>query len=95
MNNGLTNLWVYALSVSGNIFPGGTNGGGVISVSTNNGESWFAANNGLTDDVVNALAVSGDNIYAGTSGLGALRSANNGLNWMVRIQICVLSKFYL
>jgi ligand-binding sensor domain-containing protein len=79
VNNGLTNPYVTALSVSGTNLFAGTSGYGIY-LSTNNGTSWTAVNNGLTNSDVRAFAVSGTNLFAGTYG-GVYLSTNNGTSW--------------
>ena len=64
-----------------NLFAG-TDGGGGVFLSTDNGTSWTAANDGLTDTHIQALAVSGSNLFAGTYGGGVFHSTNYGASWV-------------
>ena len=80
-NNGLTNLHVLSLAVSGqNLFAGTLNDGGVF-LSTNNGTNWTLVNTGLPNYDILTLAVSGTNLFAGTNGRGIFRSTDNGTSW--------------
>jgi hypothetical protein len=82
VNNGLTNLYLQALTISGtNIFAGTQSAGAFLS--TNNGSNWTAINSGLTTTSITAFAVLGSNIFVGTSGWGVYKSTNNGTNWTV------------
>nr|NIW44264.1 hypothetical protein [Gammaproteobacteria bacterium]NIX01538.1 hypothetical protein [Phycisphaerae bacterium] len=65
VNNGLTNMYVFAFAVSDTNLFAGSDGGGVF-LSTDNGSSWTAVNTGLTYPYIRALAVSGTNLFAGT-----------------------------
>jgi len=79
VNNGFTDLGVYALDTIGtNIFAGTFEGS--VFLTTNNGTSWKNVSNGLNHNPVNALAVSGNIIFAGVIG-GVYFSTNNGTNW--------------
>jgi hypothetical protein len=77
VNNGLTNLNIYSLAISGNNIFAGTLSG--IFLSTNNGSSWNDI--GLTGLLVYSLAISGCNIFAGTWGDGIFLSTDNGSSW--------------
>jgi hypothetical protein len=79
VNNGLTNLEINALAVSGTNLFAGTGGGGVF-LSTNSGVSWNSVNNGLTDQYISELLISGTRLVAGTLN-GVFLSTNNGTNW--------------
>ena len=75
---------VYSLlsfAVSGTNLFAGTDGGGGVFLSTNNGTSWTTVNTGLTNTAVQSLAVSGTNLFAGTYGGGVFLSTNNGTTW--------------
>jgi hypothetical protein len=72
VNNGLTNLDVRSLAVSGTNLFVGTFGGGVF-LSTNNGTSWTAVNKGLMNTAIWSLSVSGTNLFAGTDSGGVWR----------------------
>ena len=79
INNGLTNLLVYAFTMNDTYLFVGTDEG--VSRSTDNGSNWTPVNNGLTNQFVQALIVNGTYLFAGTSGGGAFRSTNNGDSW--------------
>ncbi|MHB9012364.1 MAG: T9SS type A sorting domain-containing protein [Ignavibacteriaceae bacterium] len=103
VNNGLTpnntgTHSVLALAVTPNGAGGtnlfaGTDGGGGVYRSTNNGTSWTEVDSGLTNTyygifgtpTVNIFTITsgtgGTNIFAGTSGDGVFRSTNNGTSW--------------
>jgi ribonuclease HI len=88
VDNGLTDLQIYALAAHGDTIFAGTedmNGVGQIYRSTNNGASWTVVNNGLIDRRIHALAARGDTIFAGAvdkNGVGQVyRSTNNGSSW--------------
>ncbi len=81
VNNGLTNLDVWALAVYGSNLFVGTRGGGVF-FSPDNGATWIEVNNGLTNRYVQALAVSGSNLFAGTYGGGVFFSPDSGATWI-------------
>ena len=70
-----------SFAVSGTNLFAGTDGGGGVFISTNNGTSWTAVNTGLTNTAVQSLAVSGTNLFAGTYGGGVFLSTNNGTSW--------------
>lgn len=77
VNNGLTQLNVYSLGVSGSgIFAGTLDG---VFKSTNNGANWTSASNGI-GGTVRSFAVTGTNIYAG-GGNGVFLSVNDGASW--------------
>lgn len=79
VNNGLTNLNVLSLAVSGaNIFVG-TNAG--MFASTDNGSSWSEVTNGLVHPVaIYSLASNSTNVFAGTQ-YGLYVSTNSGTSW--------------
>jgi len=79
INNGLTNLLVYAFTMNDTYLFVGTDEG--VSRSTDNGSNWTPVNNGLTNQFVQALVVNGTYLFAGTAGGGAFRSTNNGDSW--------------
>ena len=74
VNNGLTELNVHALAVSGTNIFAGTGWGGGIFLSSNNGTSWTATNTGLPKSWINKIAISGTNIFTGTEGDGVFLS---------------------
>ena len=77
INNGLTNLNVTALSVSGNnIFAGTQNG---FFVSTDFGNHWHAENNGLTHLQISAMCTDSNFIYVGTDMHLVFKSSINSL----------------
>jgi len=84
VNNGLTNLEVFALAINaeGHLFAG-TLGDGVFR-STDNGKNWTQINSGLTNDKITCLNINTQgHIFAGsrTGSGGLFRSTNNGNNW--------------
>ena len=69
VNNGLTNININSLAVSGTNPFAWTDDG--VFLSTNNGSNWFNVNQNLpqympTYDVFNCLVVNGSNLFAGT-----------------------------
>jgi hypothetical protein len=88
--DGLPDLPVISLVVSGTNIFAGTDGGGCY-LSTNHGIHWIEANSGLlSNSIANlkfknsgviSLAVSGTNIFAGLSDGGCYISTNNGEDW--------------
>lgn len=88
-NNGLSNLNINALAISGtNAFVGvGTPASiGGIYLSTNYGYNWTSVNNGIpTNQQVYVITISGTNIFASTS-TGIYLSTNNGTNWTNKTQ---------
>ncbi len=74
---GLTNAYVSALTLSGNMLFAGTDDG--VFVTTNNGTLW--THKGLSGKYVQTFAVDGAYLYAGTFGDGAFVTTNNGTNW--------------
>jgi hypothetical protein len=81
VNDGLTNLLVYAFAMNSTYLFVGTDDR--VFRSSNNGSNWEPVNNGLTNPFVQALAVSGTNLFAGTAYPGgAFLSTNNGDNWV-------------
>lgn len=77
VNNGLTQLSVYALAVSGTtIFAGTLNG---VFISTNNGLNWSPSTSGI-EGIIRTFAVAGTSIYAGGN-TGVFLSGNNGGSW--------------
>lgn len=78
INEGLSNLIVYALtSIGSNIFAG-TNGG--VFKSTNNGANWILSNSGITNNSIRSLGASGSYIFAGTTS-NIYLSTDNGTTW--------------
>ena len=78
MNNGLTDSWVRALSISqGKVFAGTNNG---IFVSSDNGNRWTEASNGMGNLVVKAFATTDSTIFAATAN-GIFLSGNLGGSW--------------
>jgi len=82
-NNGLGNIYVRTITVSGSNIFAGTNGG--IFLSTDNGNSWTARNNGITpggSEVLSVLAIAeiDNRIYASFS-FGTYLSIDNGSTW--------------
>ncbi len=79
VDSGLTNLYVYALAVSGTNLIAGTGGG--VFLSTNNGTNWTAVDSGIPPGTsIAALEVSGSNLFAGTD-IGVFLSTDNGATW--------------
>jgi hypothetical protein len=71
-NNGLTNLTVMNLLVSGNNIFAGTYGG--IFLLTNNGANWVNKNQGLNYiPYIYSLIIYNNNIFAGTNGFSVWR----------------------
>lgn len=78
VNNGLTQLSVYSLCVSGqNIFAGTYLG---LFRSTNFGSDWTSSGNGTGGSSIYTFAVSGSTIFAGGNA-GIFRSNDNGASW--------------
>ena len=78
VNNGLTQLSVYALCVSGQtIFAGTFNG---LFKSTNNGAEWTSSGTGTGGSSIYTFAASGSTIFA-VGNAGIFRSNDNGANW--------------
>ncbi len=75
-NNGLTNLQVYSLVISGTSIFAGTHDG--VFISNDNGNNWTSV--GLTGNFVYSIAISGSNIFAGSNN-GVYLSINNGASW--------------
>ena len=66
----------------GNIYAGTDFGGGVFR-SDDNGDTWVNVTNGFTSsNGVNALGGSDDQLFAGTYGDGIFRTDNDGDNWI-------------
>ncbi|MGA2296837.1 MAG: regulator, partial [FCB group bacterium] len=81
-NQGLNNLYVNTMAVSGNNIYAGTGddfGGGGVYYSSDNGANWNLI--GLNNIWIHSLGVNGNNIFAGTNGKGVFLSTNNGTNW--------------
>ncbi|MEP7272258.1 MAG: BACON domain-containing carbohydrate-binding protein, partial [Acidobacteriota bacterium] len=76
ISSGLSNLWVYSVTILGNSIFTGTDDG--VYRSTDNGSSWVRT--GLKDRVVSAVGVAGNSIIASNGGL-TFRSADNGASW--------------
>jgi photosystem II stability/assembly factor-like uncharacterized protein len=79
INTGLTNLFPFAITVSGSTVVVGTWDG--IFQSFDKGSHWNAINNGLTNSNITTLAASGTNLFAGTFHQGVFRSTNDGASW--------------
>lgn len=79
--NGISNIPVFALAVSGNnVYAGSLNNG--VYISSNGGMDWTQSNSGLPAGTsVRTFLTSGDHIYAGTSSRGVYISTDNGNNW--------------
>src|SRR4030095_6161585 len=77
VSNGMGNITVRALAISGDNIFAGTSGSGVSGVylSTNNGTNWSQ----VFYPIIYSLAVNGSYIFAG--GVGVYLSTNNGTNW--------------
>ena len=78
INNGLTDLNVYALAInsSEHIFAGTSSG---VFRSTDNGNNWTAVSSGIS---ISSIAINSSNaIFVGTFGAGVYRSLDNGANW--------------
>jgi photosystem II stability/assembly factor-like uncharacterized protein len=80
VNNGLTDLTVYSLTINGTNIFAGTEIGGVFR-STNNGTSWSAVNAGFTGSEIYSFAVSDTHLYAGAFWGGVFRSTDDGNSW--------------
>ncbi len=80
VNNGLTNLYVDALTMSGTtVFAGSTSG---LFSSVNNGTNWTNLSNGIpAGQSIVSLAANGSTIIAGTNGNGIYRSLDGGVTW--------------
>lgn len=65
---------------SSNLFAG-TNGGGAVFLTTDNGGIWTAANSGIGTAAVHALIFIGNTLMAGTQTNGIFRSTDNGGTW--------------
>ena len=68
VNNGLTDLFITGLAISGSNIYAATQSAGVF-LSTNNGGLWTAINTGLTNLNTSTIAVNGTSIFVST-GLG-------------------------
>ena len=81
LSEGLLRLGYNSISVEGQLVVAGGSGTG-ISISTNNGDSWFTADS-LSNAYVNAILVNNSRIIAGTSGFGqgSFLSDNKGNFW--------------
>ncbi|MFZ1461706.1 MAG: T9SS type A sorting domain-containing protein [Ignavibacteria bacterium] len=79
VNNGLTNLYINSLAVSGTNLYAGTNNG--VFLSSNNGTSWSSI--GLMNKMITSIIVSGTNLFVGTfySDYAVFSSTNNGTSW--------------
>jgi len=79
-NNGLKDIVMGCLSVSGTTLFAGTIGNGVF-FSTNNGDNWSQADNtGLGEPSILCIMPYSTNIFAGTND-GIYLSGNNGVTW--------------
>jgi photosystem II stability/assembly factor-like uncharacterized protein len=85
VNNGLPDIGVTSLAVSGANLFAGTDGSGIYR-SIDNGSNWTAVNNGLMCLHVLRLMVSGANIFAATTNDNdrpyLYLSTNSGTNWI-------------
>jgi len=80
VNNGLTELYISSIAISGeNIFTLTENNG--VFLSTDNGSSWNAVNNGLPYANGISLATNGDNVFASMGSRVVYLSTDNGSNW--------------
>ena len=80
VNNGLTNMVVKAIIVSGTTIYAGTQGGGIFK-SVNDGGLWTDANTGIPLFTnVTCFASSTSNVFAGTDN-GVFVSSNAGGSW--------------
>ncbi len=78
-NNGLPNLYVLSLAVSGsNLYVSTINRG--LFRSTDSGSSWIAVNQGLPDDNIGNIASSGRNLFILTDS-GVYLSTDDGEIW--------------
>ncbi len=71
----------FAVGLSGEIFAGLGNGGGVYR-SVDNGSSWVRCEGGLVGMSIMSLFMSGGQLYAGTFGNGIYRSPDHGKSWV-------------
>jgi photosystem II stability/assembly factor-like uncharacterized protein len=78
-NNGLTDIFVTSLAVSGSNLLAGTNIG--IYVSTDFGNSWTAANSGSNNISVSSFVVAGNNLFAVSVYKGVYISTDTGVSW--------------
>jgi hypothetical protein len=82
-NEGLTDLHVSSLALSGTNLFAGTLGGGVFILPTAISPwTWYPASKGLSSDSVYSFAVSGTNLFAGPSRGGVFLSTNCGTSWI-------------
>jgi len=87
VNNGLTDfLYVHCIAVSGSsIYAGASKGsdhGGAVFLSTDNGTNWTPVDSGLPYKPVMALTVSGSNIFTVLLDSGIFLSTDNGASWI-------------
>jgi len=78
-SNGMGNVTVTALSVSGTYIFAGTSGNNGVYISTNNGINWTQTS--LNKINVRSLAINGSYIFAGTDTNGVYLSTDNGTTW--------------
>jgi len=81
INNGLGELQVYGLVLSGTTLYAGTNTKGVYKTGINN-ISWQEANTGITEKRIRSLFVFGSEIYAGARDCKLYISSNGGQSWL-------------
>lgn len=88
INNGISDLEVYALAaIGGRIFAGGwgayENGSpGNLFFSTDNGANWICDTSLIPDNtIINSLAIKEGDLFVGTQGSGVFFSTNNGDSW--------------
>jgi len=79
-NNGLGDLKVYALAITGTTLYAGTDTQGVYKTSVSHIQ-WQAVNNGISDKRIRSLAVFGDEVYAGARGCKVYVSRDAEGNW--------------
>ena len=80
VNNGLTNMVIRSLYVSGSTLYAGTQGGGIFT-SVNDGGLWAAANSGIPLFAnVTCFTSSGTRVFAGTDN-GVFATATSGASW--------------
>jgi len=78
-SNGMHNLSVYSIAANETKIFAGTPE--ALSVSTNNGVSWYLTMFNAQTEPVHSLSVNGQNVYAGVQGYGLTVSQSNGSQW--------------